>query len=88
VLYGPLCMNIDIMRQSTMLPPMNVGDSLIFGHVGAYNNTQWMQFIEYRPNIIMVHEDSSVSVVRHAEDLQVMTAQEVIPEHLSSVTKR
>jgi len=87
VLYGPLCMNIDIMRQSVMLPPMNIGDSLIFGQVGAYNNTQWMQFIEYRPNIIMVHEDSSVSVVRHAEDLQVMTAQEVIPDHLSSITK-
>lgn len=87
VLYGPLCMNIDIMRQSVMLPPMNIGDSLIFGQVGAYNNTQWMQFIEYRPNIVMVHEDSSVSVVRHAEDLQVMTAQEVIPDHLSSITK-
>jgi len=88
VLYGPLCMNIDIMRQSVMLPPMNIGDSLIFGQVGAYNNTQWMQFIEYRPNIIMVHEDHSVSVVRHAEDLQVMTAQEVIPDHLSSTTKQ
>ncbi|MDQ6954832.1 MAG: alanine racemase [Mariprofundaceae bacterium] len=87
VLYGPLCMNIDIMRQSVLLPPMNIGDSLVFGQVGAYNNTQWMQFIEYRPNIVMVHEDSQVSVVRHAEDLQVMTAQEVLPEHLSGINK-
>ncbi len=87
ILYGPLCMNIDIMRQSVMLPPMNVGDALVFGQVGAYNNTQWMQFIEYRPNIIMIHEDQTVSIVRHAEDLQVMTAQECMPNHLANIHK-
>jgi len=85
VLYGPLCMNIDVMRSSVMLPPLNIGDSLVFNQVGAYNNTQWMQFIEYRPNIVMVHVDQTVSVVRTAEDLQVMTAQELIPDHLLSV---
>lgn len=85
ILYGPLCMNIDVMRASVMLPPVNIGDSLVFNQVGAYNNTQWMQFIEYRPNIVMVHADQTVSVVRAAEDLRVMTAQESIPEHLCSV---
>jgi len=85
ILYGPLCMNIDIVRSSVMLPPMNVGDALVFSHVGAYNNTQWMQFIEYRPNVIMIHENGDVSVIREAEDLQVMTAQERIPEHLQSI---
>ena len=85
VLYGPLCMNIDVMRSSVMLPPMNVGDSLVFSPVGAYNNTQWMQFIEYRPNVVMVHCDQQVSVVRKAEDLDVMVAQESIPSHLMPV---
>jgi len=88
ILYGPLCMNIDVVRSSVMLPPMNVGDALMFSHVGAYNNTQWMQFIEYRPNVIMVHENSDVSVVREAEDLTTMTAQERIPEHLKSIEPR
>jgi diaminopimelate decarboxylase len=78
-------MNIDVMRASVMLPPLNVGDSLVFSQVGAYNNTQWMQFIEYRPNVVMVHVDQQVSVVRAAEDLHVMTAQESIPAHLASV---
>jgi len=87
VLYGPLCMNIDIMRSSIMLPPLNVGDSLVFSQVGAYNNTQWMQFIEYRPNVVMVHDDEQVSVVRKAEDLAVMTAQEHIPDHLCLAEK-
>lgn len=82
IIYGPLCMNIDVMRYSIMLPPLNVGDHLVFGPVGAYNNTQWLQFIEYRPNVVMIHPDKSVSLIRAAENLEVVTAQESIPEHL------
>jgi len=36
---------------------------------------------------VMIHEDGEVSVVRHAEDLQVMTAQESLPAHLSTHSK-
>ena len=83
VLYGPLCMNIDVMRNSIMLPPLNVGDTLIFSPVGAYNNTQWLQFIEYRPNVVMVRENGEVDLVRAAEDLAIVTQQEQLPMHLS-----
>jgi len=83
VLYGPLCMNIDVMRNSIMLPPLNVGDTLIFSPVGAYNNTQWMQFIEYRPNVVMVQENGKVHLIRAAENLAIVTQQEHLPEHLS-----
>ncbi len=82
VLYGPLCMNIDVMRHSVMLPPLNVGDTLIFSPVGAYNNTQWLQFIEYRPNIVLIDEEGEVSLIRAAEDLDVVTQQERLPQHL------
>ena len=82
VLYGPLCMNIDVMRHSIMLPPLSVGDSVMFSPVGAYNNTQWLQFIEYRPNVVMVHENGKVSLVREAENLQTVTQLEHLPEHL------
>ncbi len=84
VLYGPLCMNIDVVRASATLPPLHVGNQLIVSPVGAYNNTQWMQFIEYRPNVLMIHESGGVSIIRHAEDLNVVTAQESIPEHLKT----
>jgi len=82
VLYGPLCMNIDVIRASIMLPPVDVGDTLIFSPAGAYNNTQWLQFIGYRPKVVMVHDEQQVSVIREAEDLAVVTAQERLPEHL------
>lgn len=83
VLYGPLCMNIDVVRQSVSLPPMRVGETLLVGPVGAYNNTQWLQFIEYRPAIILLQEDGEVSVIREAENLEVMCAQDRLPAHLA-----
>ncbi len=87
VLYGPLCMNIDIIRQSILLPPLSVGDSLVLSPAGAYNNTQWMQFIEYRPAIVMVHENSLVSVVRRAEKLEDLNGFESLPTHLNGQFK-
>ncbi|MDX1810372.1 MAG: alanine racemase, partial [Gammaproteobacteria bacterium] len=85
VIYGPLCMNIDVIRQSIMLPTVNVGDTLVISPVGAYNNTQWMQFIEYRPAVVMVHPDGQVSVIREKENLNYVTQLEHIPEHLQTL---
>ncbi len=85
VLYGPLCMNIDVIRHSIMLPPLSVGEPLLIRNTGAYNNTQWMQFIQYRPNVVLIHgtEDApETSLIRKAEHLEVVTAQEQIPDHL------
>ncbi len=83
-IYGPLCMNIDVVRNSVMLPPLSIGDNLVYSPVGAYNHTQWMQFIEYRPNVVMIDENRNVSVIREAENLEVVTAQERLPAHLSA----
>ena len=33
--YGPLCMNIDIIRESVILPLLNKGDNLVIHNVGA-----------------------------------------------------
>ncbi|MCA9803250.1 MAG: alanine racemase [Cyanobacteria bacterium HKST-UBA02] len=82
VLYGPLCMNIDVMRHTIQLPPLSPGDHLVFSPVGAYNNTQWMQFIEYRPSVVLVDCFDRVSIIRKGEDLDVMTGQDVLPDHL------
>ena len=82
VLYGPLCMNIDIIDDGILLPPLERGTKLIFSPVGAYNNTQWMQFIEYRPNIVMIMEDGTVEVVREREDLTDIERREKLPEKL------
>jgi diaminopimelate decarboxylase len=75
-------MNIDVIRNSVLLPPLDIGDRLIISPVGAYNNTQWLQFIEYRPNIVLVQADGDVALIREREDLDRITALERIPPHL------
>lgn len=82
VLYGPLCMNIDVVRHSVYLPPLNAGDHLVISPVGAYNNTQWLQFIEYRPNVVLVQEGGECSVIRRAENLESMMSHDELPERL------
>ncbi len=82
IIYGPLCMNIDIIDDGLMLPPLERGTRLIISPVGAYNNTQWMQFIEYRPNVVMIMEDGSVEIVREREDLSDIERRERLPEKL------
>jgi len=82
VIYGPLCMNIDVIRASIMLPPLNAGDVLAVRPAGAYNNTQWMQFIHSRPAVLMVMENGNVELIRHAEQLDTLSSQEVIPKGL------
>jgi len=82
VLYGPLCMNIDVIRASIMLPALSVGEALAIRPVGAYNNTQWMQFIQYRPAVVMVTQEGKVELVRAAEKLETLNAMERLPETL------
>ncbi len=83
VIYGPLCMNIDVVRASIMLPPVEVGDVMVISPVGAYNNTQWLQFIEYRPPVVFIDTNGNTSIVRRQESLTDITDLEDIPKHLT-----
>ncbi|MCB9568540.1 MAG: diaminopimelate decarboxylase [Myxococcales bacterium] len=82
VLYGPLCMNIDVVRDALVFPPLEVGDRLVFKNVGAYNVTQWMQFITYRPAVAMIGRDGRHARIRRREDLDALLRYEELPEWL------
>ena len=82
VLYGPLCMNIDIVREWVSLPLLNRGDHVVVHKVGAYNMTQWMQFIAMRPNIVLIDMQGNNHIIRKAENLEYLEQLEVVPEHL------
>jgi len=84
VIYGPLCMNIDVVDEGVLLPPLTRGTRLIFSPVGAYNNTQWLQFIQYRPNVVLIGQNGEVDLIREAEDLSDITRRERLPERLRS----
>ncbi|MFZ4766529.1 MAG: alanine racemase, partial [Roseimicrobium sp.] len=80
--YGCLCMNIDVIREEAPLPSLNTGDQVVMHPVGAYNQTQSMQFITYRPAAALVGEDKHVHVIRRRENLEYVQGMEVVPEHL------
>ncbi len=83
-IYGPLCMNIDVIRESADLPPLKKGDQFVISRIGAYNMTQWMQFITYRPKIVMIDEQGKPHIIRENENLETITQFEQVPEHLKN----
>jgi diaminopimelate decarboxylase len=85
VMYGPLCMNIDVVRESVSLPLLNKGDHVVVHKVGAYNMTQWMQFIAMRPNIVLIDTKAQTHVIRKAETLDYLQQLEEVPAHLINI---
>lgn len=81
-IYGPLCMNIDVLREAIAFPLLKKGDNFVIKRVGAYNMTQWMQFITMRPNVAMIDTGGKVHLVRGAETLETVLSNESVPEHL------
>lgn len=79
VICGPLCMNLDVIRPNILYPPVRTGDRLVIKTVGAYNVTQWMQFITLRPNVVMISRNGQCDIIRHRETLNHIVALEEVP---------
>lgn len=80
-IYGPLCMQIDVIRTEVRLPPLQKGNTLVIKNVGAYNITQSMQFIFPRPAVVIVNKGNS-EYLRLSETAKDIRHLEVIPSHL------
>jgi len=77
MLNGPLCMNIDVIEENLMLPPLDRGSVLTISPVGAYNYTQSMQFIRYRPAVVLIDNDNQARVIKEVDDLATINYKEV-----------
>jgi len=82
VIYGPLCMNIDCIRESVALPDLRPGERLAISPVGAYCFTQSMQFIKLRPACVLLDERGNPELIRRAEVLDDLVGPERLPERL------
>jgi diaminopimelate decarboxylase len=83
-IFGPLCMQIDVIRRDAALPCLQTGDILTIKNVGAYNFSQSMPFIFARPAVIMV-SNKGIDVLRRAETYDDLKGLEKVPERLLSV---
>jgi diaminopimelate decarboxylase len=75
-------MNIDMIRENVSMPLLNPGDPVVVHKVGAYNMTQWMQFITLRPGIVLIDENRKVHQLRLPETQEYVEEFEQMPEHL------
>jgi len=82
-IYGPLCMNIDVIRSSVMFPLLKKGDHYVVRRIGAYNNTQWLQFITLRPNVVLIDTKGDTHIIKKAESLETINHLESLPGHLT-----
>jgi diaminopimelate decarboxylase len=79
--YGPMCMQIDVVRERAPLPPLKVGAPLVIANVGAYCISQSMQFIQPRPAVVLLGPTES-EVVRRRETWRDIFALDHVPERL------
>jgi diaminopimelate decarboxylase len=79
---GPLCMNIDVIRQAVRFPLLQPGDPVVVERIGAYNMTQWLQFITYRPKVVLLGSDGESYIIRENENLDTFKALERVPDYL------
>jgi len=77
MLNGPLCMNIDIIEENLMLPPLDRGSIITISPVGAYNYTQAMQFIRYKPAVVLIDKDGEARAIKEVDDLATVNYKEV-----------
>jgi len=77
VLNGPLCMNIDVIEENLMLPPLNRGSILTISPVGAYNYTQAMQFIRYKPAVVLIDKGGNAKIIKEIDDLETVNYKEI-----------
>ncbi len=81
-IYGPLCMNIDVIRGAVQFPLLEKGDHVVIPRIGAYNMTQWLQFITYRPKVVMIDLNGQAHVIRENENHETMNSLDSVPQHL------
>jgi diaminopimelate decarboxylase len=67
--YGPLCLQTDILAKARLPARLGAGDKLVIKNVGAYNIPQSSTFIFPRPAIVLV-EDGKVRLLRRAETVE------------------
>ena len=70
---GPLCLNVDVLHPSALLPPLRPGSLLLVRSVGAYQQSQSTQFGELRPAVV-ARDGDSWHLVARSESIDSLTA--------------
>jgi diaminopimelate decarboxylase len=80
-IYGPLCMQSDMLREQALLPPVEIGEPLVISNVGAYCHTQSSQFIQPRPATVLLGPNGP-ELIRRRETWRDIFALDQMPRRL------
>jgi len=72
-IYGPLCMQVDLIESGIYLPKVTVGDILKINCCGAYELSHSIQFIRTRPAVVVM-EKSKHCLIRRKENSEDITS--------------
>lgn len=68
-IFGPLCMGSDCLGRQIDMPQPAVADVLMVTAVGAYSQSQSMQFIKYQAPVVVVDHLSNTTLIRRRQTL-------------------
>jgi len=76
--YGPLCMNADLLESGIMLPKVEVNDILVIHNAGAYELSHSMQFTRPRPAVVSIKENGKINLLRRKETIKDIIGLDVL----------
>lgn len=80
-IFGPLCMQVDVIAEQTKLRSFEVGDAAVISNVGAYCHTMSMQFIQTRPATILLGLDGP-EIIQRRETWRDVFLRDKLPNRL------
>ena len=78
-IYGPLCMQSDVIREGTQTRSFKVGDAALISNVGAYCHTMSMQFIRTRPATVLLGCDGP-EIIQRREGWRDVFVRDKLPD--------
>ncbi|MEK9149519.1 MAG: diaminopimelate decarboxylase, partial [Candidatus Desantisbacteria bacterium] len=80
-IYGPLCMQVDVVGVGVELPDPQIGDTLMIHSAGAYSISHSIQFAQPRPGVVLIHDGISEYIKLPESGNQIRNLERV-PVHL------
>ena len=75
---GRICTSADWMAKNILLPQLRDGDVLATMDAGAYFSSYSSNFAFPRPAIVMVNDNSDVTIIRQAESFEHLVAMDTV----------
>lgn len=75
-IFGPLCMGSDCLGRDILLNKPSVGDYFILKAVGAYSQSQAMNFIKFAPASVVIDKNNATHLIQRRQTIDDFMARD------------